>query len=87
MSYFVDKLIPPRPTFARDMTEAEASLMREHAVYWSDFARRRIAVVFGPVSDPKGAWGLAVVEAADEAKARALGANDPNNQSRRWVSI
>ena len=77
MSYFACKLIPPRPTFAQDMTEAEASLMREHAAYWTDLAARRVAIVFGPVSDPRGTWGLVVVEAADEAEARALGTNDP----------
>jgi uncharacterized protein YciI len=77
MSYFAYKLIPPRPTFAHDMTEAEANLMREHVAYWTDLATRRVAVVFGPVSDPRGPWGLAVVQAADEAEARALGTNDP----------
>ena len=77
MGYFVYKLIPPRPTFAQDMTEAEAELMRAHGAYWSELAAKRIAVVFGPVLDPKGAWGLAVAEVQDEAGARALGANDP----------
>ena len=77
MSYFAYKLIPPRPTFPQDMTEAEANLMREHVAYWTDLAARKVAVVFGPVSDPHGAWGLAVVQAAGEAEARALGTNDP----------
>ena len=81
MSYFVYKLIPPRLTFAQDMTEAEAELMRQHAAYWSELANKRIAVVFGPVADPKGTWGLAVVQAQDEAGARALGANDPTIKS------
>jgi hypothetical protein len=77
MSYFAYKLIPPRPTFAQDMTEAEANLMREHVAYWTDLAARKIAIVFGPVADPHRAWGLAVVQAADEPEARALGTNDP----------
>ena len=38
---------------------------------------RRIAVVFGLVLDPKGPWGVAVVEAADETDVRTLGTNDP----------
>lgn len=77
MSYFMCKLIPPRPTFARDMTEAEAALMRDHGAYRRDLASRKVAVVFGPVSDPEGAWGLAVVETTDEAEARSLGLHDP----------
>jgi uncharacterized protein len=78
VSYFVYKLIPPRPTFgAGDMTEAEAAIMGDHAAYWSQQLADGIAVVFGPVTDPAGNWGLAVVEADTEADARALRDADP----------
>ena len=77
MSYFFYKLIPPRPTFAGDMTAAERALMGEHGAYWRDLARQGVAVIFGPVADPKGGWGMAVVEADTEATARALGVGDP----------
>ncbi|HEX4836510.1 MAG TPA: YciI family protein, partial [bacterium] len=77
MSYFLYKLIAPRPTFAQDMTAAEAKLMAEHGVYWKDLADRGIALLFGPVLDPKGSWGLAVVETKNEAEVRAIGRNDP----------
>ena len=77
MGYFVYKLIPPRPTFAVDMTSAERAIMREHGAYWADLARKGTAVIFGPVADPKGGWGLAVVEAESDAEVQALGANDP----------
>lgn len=36
-----------------------------------------IAIVFGLVLDPKGPWGVGIVEVADEADARALGTNYP----------
>lgn len=71
------KLIPPRPTFAQDMTEVERKVMQEHVVYWKALTDIGTAIVFGPVLDPKGPWGVAVVEVADEADARALGTNDP----------
>lgn len=74
---FLYQLIPPRPTFAQDMTETERKVMQEHALYWKDLTDKRIAVAFGPVLDPKGVWGLAIVEAANEQDVRALGANDP----------
>ena len=74
---FLYQLIPPRSTFAQDMTETERKVMQEHALYWKALTERGIVVVFGPILDPKGVWGLAVVEAADEPDARALGANDP----------
>ncbi len=74
---FLYQLIPPRPTFVEDMTEIERNLMQEHAHYWRDLTDRRIAVIFGLVLDPKGPWGVAIVEATDEAYARTLGTNDP----------
>jgi hypothetical protein len=74
---FLYKLIPPRPTFVQDMTEAERKAMGEHAIYWKDLTDRGIAVVFGLVLDPKGPWGVAIVDVADEPDARVLGMNDP----------
>jgi uncharacterized protein len=38
-------------------------------------------VVYGPVSDPSGTWGLAVVEAETEDAVRAIAAKDPAVQS------
>jgi hypothetical protein len=75
--YFVYRLNPPRPTFADDMTDAERATMREHAGYRSELAQAGIAVVFGPVADPSGVWGLAVVQAPDEGTVWSLGERDP----------
>src|SRR5437773_9967373 len=73
---FLYKLIPPRPTFVQDMTEAERKAIGEHAIYWKGLTDRGIAIVFGLVLDPKGPWGVAIVEIADESDARARGVND-----------
>ncbi len=51
--------------------------MGEHAAYWTGLTERGTAVVFGPVFDPAGVWGLAIVDVADEAGASALTAADP----------
>lgn len=77
MKYFFCKLTPPRPTFMIDMTDGERQLMREHVVYWSDLAAKGSAIVFGPVADPQGGYGIAVIEAPDEATLRELSTNDP----------
>jgi len=77
MKYFLYKLIPPRPTFPQDMTEMERKLMQEHVAYWKDLAKRRIAIVFGPVSDPRGTYGLAILEVEDETVVNNISANDP----------
>ena len=52
MGYFHLKLIPPRPTFPFDITEAEGKAMAEHAVYWRKLAQDGHAVAVGPVFDP-----------------------------------
>jgi uncharacterized protein YciI len=77
MNYFVYKLIPPRPTFATDMSDDEAAIMGQHGNYWQDLLGAGKVVVFGPVDDPSGTWGLAVVEAETEQEVRALGSDDP----------
>ena len=77
MKYFFCKLTPPRPTFMIDMTDGERQLMREHVAYWSNLAATGSAIVFGPVADPQGGYGIAVIEAPDEATLRELSTNDP----------
>ena len=76
-NYFVYRLIPPRPSFASDMNEAERAIMGEHAAYWIDLFQRGQVVVFGPVMAGTGSWGLAVLEAATEEDAHAIAADDP----------
>lgn len=77
MGTFVYKLIPPRPTFDEDMSEDEAAIMGRHVAYWQEQTARGRAMVFGPVADPAGAWGLAVVDAASAEEVHALGRADP----------
>jgi uncharacterized protein len=76
-SYFVYKLIPPRPTFPVDITDAEAAIMQQHFAYWKRFEQRGIVVVLGPVLEPSGTWGLGVVAGDDPNDINALGAEDP----------
>ena len=76
-NYFLLKLIGPRPTFPQDMTDEERKLMLAHIAAWKDPIDRGIVVVFGPVLDPKGAWGVGIVEVDGEDEVRALIANDP----------
>jgi len=75
--YFLCRLLPPRPTFASDMTPAEAEAMRRHAAYWTDLLQKKKVIAFGPVGDPKGPWGLGLVDVRDEAELRELQDNDP----------
>jgi uncharacterized protein YciI len=79
MSTFVFRLIAPRPTFALDMTGEERAVMERHAAYWQSFIDSGQMVIFGPVLDTTGSWGLGVVEVEDEDEdeLRAFAAGDP----------
>ena len=77
MSTFVFRLQAPRPTFALDMTEEEREIMGRHAAYWQPFIESGQMVIFGPVLDSTGSWGLGVVEAEDEDELWAFATGDP----------
>lgn len=51
--------------------------MVAHGAFWQDEADCGRALAVGPVADPGGIWGLALVEVEEEADARALAARDP----------
>jgi len=75
--YFCCRLLAPRPTFAFDMTPDERNAMLAHGAYWREMLAKGNAIVFGPVNDPKGPWGLGVIRAASEAEVRDFRDHDP----------
>ena len=77
MEHFALKAIPPRSTFQQDMTEEERNIMLQHFAYWKDKLDKGIVHVFGPVFDPNGGYGLAIIEVDDEEQVHVLIANDP----------
>ena len=77
MAHFVDRLISPRSSFPADMSPDERTIMGEHAAYWRGLLAGGSVVVYGPVADPAGVWGLAVVDAPTAADVEAIGRADP----------
>ena len=77
MSTFVFRLTAPRPTFALDLSDEEREIMARHAEHWRPWVESGQMVIFGPVLDASGSWGLGVVEADDEEELRAFAAGDP----------
>jgi uncharacterized protein len=75
--HFFLKLNPPRPSFALDMTDEERSIMKSHIAYWQPYAATGTVVALGPVADPKGVYGIAVVAVDDEQEVTQLVASDP----------
>jgi uncharacterized protein len=74
---FLFRLIPPRTDFAQTLTPTEQDVMARHAQYWEDLLAAGRVVVFGPVADPEGVWGLGVVRADTQEEVVALGEKDP----------
>ena len=65
---FLFRLIPPRADFAQTMTAEEQQAMAEHMEYWQQLLQDGRVVVYGPVADPEGVWGLGVLRASDRAE-------------------
>lgn len=72
------RLIPPRPTFDQDMTDAEGALMEQHFAYWKGQFDKGVCLFGGPVLDPRGVYGVLAIRAATEEEARALANADPS---------
>jgi uncharacterized protein YciI len=75
--HFFLKLVPKRATFPQDMTEDERKIMLAHVDYWKKYMEEGIMLVFGPVMDPKGIYGVGILSVDDESQLEALAANDP----------
>ena len=77
--HFFVKLVPPRPTFVADMTDPEKAVMQQHVVYWGQLLEKGIAIAYGPVLDPKGAYGVGVLCVSSDEELQEVMANDPAN--------
>ena len=83
MEHFVIKLKPSREGFMFSMTPEERQVMQSHAVYWAGLMDQGVAVVYGPVNDPEGSYGLGVIAVEDAAAVDMIRRADPGGLSRR----
>jgi uncharacterized protein len=84
--YFALKLIPPRPTFAQDMTDEERAVMGAHLQYWNGLMEKGTAIVFGPVLDPAGIYGFGIISVDAETEVAEITKNDPASAINRYES-
>ncbi len=77
--HFFLKLNPPRASFTLDMTAEERAVMQAHASYWMPYVQDGTVIVLGPVADPKGGYGIMVIEVTDKTRVDQLTAEDPAN--------
>ncbi|WP_101950398.1 YciI family protein [Mycobacterium sp. 3519A] len=78
MSLFLVRLNPPRADFAQTLTADEQAVMAAHKDYWERLMADGKVLVYGPVADPEGVWGMGVLRAADRAEVLAIGERDPS---------
>jgi len=76
-TFYFCRLIPPRPTFAMDMSDQERALMQLHAAYWRKKMDEGKVIAFGPVADPQGPWGLGVLKLSGEVELKEFSESDP----------
>lgn len=74
---FAINLVAPRPDFVDSMTDEEKAVMADHVEYWTGLLAGGVAVVFGPVLDPAGPYGLGVVEVESQDQLQGLIVADP----------
>ena len=77
MAYFLSKLTPPRPTFLADMSAEERDAMLAHQDYWLPHVNAGLVLVMGPVIDPKGAYGVMIVNTPSLKLLEDWEASDP----------
>ena len=77
MAFYLMKLIPPRPAFPADATTAEMEAMGRHADYIRHHIDAGTIYAAGPVMDPAGTWGVAIVEVPDDEALASLCGGDP----------
>lgn len=75
--HFVAYLNPPRADFAHTMTEEELAIMKQHIAYWKKYLDAGVMLVFGPVMDTAGVYGLGILEVDSEDQLKQLLKNDP----------
>lgn len=78
LHYFL-KLNPPRASFTTDMTAEERAIMQQHVAYWMPYVQDGTVIVLGPVMDPKGGYGVAVISVDSKEQLDTMIAKDPAN--------
>ena len=80
---FLLRIEPVRKDFAlQNMTETEKPVIAAHASYLVELREKGVLALAGQVFDPKGLWGIVVVNAPDAETARQILEADPSVKSK-----
>ena len=88
MRQFLFRLEPVRADFTlQNMTEAERPVVMEHAAHLKTLLDQGTLIMAGQAFDPKGFWGIAIVNATDLEAATALLNEDPVIKSKMFRGV
>lgn len=51
--------------------------MQKHSLYWQSHMKAKHVIAFGPVADPRGAYGIAILRVQEGRASKALADLDP----------
>ena len=77
MNWYLIRLVPPRPDFGSTMSVDERGAMMRHVAYWRTHLEAGRALIFSPVADPAGDWGMGVLRAESPEEIADIEAADP----------
>ena len=78
MTFWLQTLISPRPTFQSDMTDEERGVMHEHVRYWRGHVESGKVLAFGPLIHSRAEFGgVALVVLEDDEGPTEYGLSDP----------
>lgn len=60
-----------------DMSAEERAIMQEHIGYWRQQMQKGTALIFGPVMDTAGPYGVGIIAVYSEEEVTAITKNDP----------
>lgn len=75
--HFMIKFLPRRHDFAKTMTDEEKAIVVQHHGYWKGHMSHGTMLLFGPVYDPKGTFGIGIIAAESDEEVKKLLENDP----------
>jgi len=75
--HFALFLKPARADFMQTMTDQERNIMTQHVAYWKEYLDKGIMLIYGPVMDPAGGYGLGIMEVESEVELKSLISRDP----------
>ena len=70
-----------------DMNDQEKAMMQEHFLYWKRRQDCGDVLVFGPVLDPEGPYGMGIVSLTDESRGPRIRSRRPGNESQCRICL